>query len=923
MASLTGNQTVRESTIEKVSDTNFSSKRVKTPSNTVGTWFKRLVGYYPRKGAVRLETADKEESLTLNDELPKRSFLSYVPFTHYDPKHKQVVTQNNERAIFLNILPADVEGLSEKLVDGIATKVKIALDALPGENEPWIVQVYQNDEDARSLIHEIKLYSEKKIKADAYQEEWFRLLEEHLSVISQRKGIFEDKRRMKWRSRYRRVRMVVYRQKKMDPEMMNAYVLRLTEALSEAGIFSSRMTGKDIWTWLMPWYSGEQENAYEFMEQVGYPEDAEINETLPSSFDLGEMCIRNRSIRNDKKEKLWHLGNRYNRFITLEPYQDEPKTGHWVLETKNNIAPFDRMPDGTVLMHTLVIDPQDKVEAQIDLVKTHAIGDGQESKQTRKECKQARQEIAKGNRLITFLSGIYIDANSIKKLNQQTTKAIAAANGAGFDVIEPLGEHPDQLILDTYVRGLPMNFDPKVDKNKRKRARKSLDSHMAKLLPLYTRGRGTQHHGINFNSTGGEPISFDPLGADRSENAHLFMIGNSGTGKTTTLITMLMHIMAAHNPRMYLITALPTFYLLGEYWEQQGKRVHRVQITESSQPSLPPFADITKAITQKAGDTNTRDYIGEAEYSARLMITQGDPKEEERFFAEHRALVKQAINFAAITVASEGREQALTEDIVKAFNTLAKDHERYPSRKEREKLAEFGTVMDIYTSGMEGELFNRPGEAWPEADVTIVEFGILARAGNEAKLAISLAGLMSMINHVVEKNQRCSSRNTITAIDEGKVFLNNQLIGPILNSIVAMWRTYGAWLWLATQNLEQIPDSAIQLVTQCEWWMGICLKDDEIDRIDKRFRRLSSLQKSLLSNTKKEMYKYSEAGILSVNLNTIIRIVPPAITLALAETEQDQKNHRFNLMAEQGITELEAVYLRADEINAQRRSFEG
>ncbi len=910
-----------ESTIS--TQTEFGAVRAKTPKKGVMTVLKKLFGYYPKTGPIPLEDADAEEILLLNGKLPNKSFLSYVPFERYDPENKQVITGKGERGVFLDILPADVEGLDEKLIQAISDKIKIALDALPGEQDPWIVQLYQNDEDARSLIHEIKTYANsKKGKSDnneQYKTSWFELLEEHLTILSQRKGVFEDKRRMKWRSRYRRVRMVIYRKKKVDPELFNAYILRVTEALDEAGVYSKRMTGKDIWTWLSPWYSGEQENAYDYMETVGYPEEEELNGTLPPQFDLGELCIRNRSIRSDKAQKLWHIGNRYNRFLTLEPYQKEPKPGHWVLETKSNIAPFDRMPDGTILMYTLIISPQDKVEAQIETVKANAFGNGHEATLVRKECDRGLKEMAKGNRLISFISGIYIDAPTVKALNDRTTKAIAAANGAGFDVIEPMGEHPDELVLDSFVRGLPMNFDPVLDKNKTKRARPSLDSHLSSLLPLYTRGRGTAHHGINFNSTGGEPISFDPLGPDRSENAHLFMIGNSGTGKTTTLITMLMYIMAVHNPRLFLITALPTFYLLGEYFEAQGKTVHRVEITTESQPSLPPFAEITKAIT--GGETgDVRDYIGEAEYNARLMITEGDEKEEARFHVEDKALVKQTIYFAAETVVAEGRDYALTEDIVKAFRTLATDEKRFPSQEERNKLASFATRMAIYTTGIEGQLFNRPGVAWPEADVTIVEFGILAETGNEAKLAISLAGLMAMINHVVKKNQR-SDRNTITAIDEGKVFLNNPLIGPILNSIVSMWRTYGAWLWLATQNLEQIPDSAKQLVTQCEWWLGICLKDDEIERIHTRFRKLDELQRALLSNTRKEMYKYSEAGILSTNLNTIIRIVPPPITLALAETEQDQKNKRQIMMEEEGITELETVFRRAREIAKERKGF--
>ena len=908
----------------------YSSKRLKTPPKNASTWFKRLLGYYPKQGPVALEKSDSNRPITTDGtgHVPQRSFMNYVPFSHYDTKNQQIVTTKNERAVFLDILPANVEGLSEDLIDAIAAKIKIALDALPGESDPWIIQVYQNDEDARALIHDIKSYANENSAPDQYKENWFKLLEEHLSTLSRREGIFKDKKGMKWRARYRRVRMVIYRKKVMEPELINAQVLRLTEALSEAGVHSHRMSGKEVWTWLMPWYSGERENAYDFMEQTGYPEKEEQQGQLSPFFDLGEMCLRNRSVRCDEAQQLWQLGNRYNRFLTLEPFNSAPKTGHWVLEGDSGVTPFDRMPDGVILMYTLIIEPQDKAEAQIELVVKNSIGDGEKSRRTRKECKKSLKEMAKGHRLVTFLSGVYIDAMSTEELNKRTTKAIAAANGAGFDVIEPTGEHGDLLILDTYVRGLPMAFDPYLDKKYMKRARKEWDTRLARLLPLYTRGRGTKHHGINFNSVGGEPISFDPLGDDRSENAHLFMIGNSGTGKTTTLITMLMQLMATHNPRLYLITALPTFYLLGEYFEKQGKTVHRVQITESSQPSLPPFADITKMVTGSDNDpSNTvindgRDYIGEAEQSAKLMITQGDEQEEINFSVQDKALVKQAIVFAAETVVKEGRNQALTEDVVKALKALSIDQQRYPSDEERSKLAKFGTIIDLYTTGMEGQLFNRPGIAWPAVDVTIVELGVLAKTGYEAKLAISLAGLMTMINHVVEKHQRSSKRNTITVVDEAQVLLNNRLIGPILNSIVARWRTFGAWLWIATQNMQQIPESSKELITQAEWWIGLCLKDDEIDRVDK-FRKLPPHQRKLLEGTKKEMMKYSEGGIISGNLNTIIRIVPPPITLALAQTEKKEKNYRYKMMQERAITELEAVHCIADEIAEARRSFDG
>ena len=62
-------------------------------------------------------------------------------------------------------------------------------------------------------------------------------------------------------------------------------------------------------------------------------------------------------------------------------------------------------------------------------------------------------------------------------------------------------------------------------------------------------------------------------------------LGPTGSGKTATLVSMLMHTMAVHKPRIFLVTALPTFYLLGDYFREQGLTVNHVQFTAKA-PAL-------------------------------------------------------------------------------------------------------------------------------------------------------------------------------------------------------------------------------------------------------------------------------------------------------------------------------------------------
>ncbi|WP_299874200.1 conjugative transfer ATPase [uncultured Cocleimonas sp.] len=908
------------------------------------TWWNKIRRgtYYPLSGDVPLEEKDRKKPITKTGTIAEESFLDHVPFSHYDTINKQIVSDDEpgreKRAVFLDILPADVEGMNEENIEEIADKIAIAFSAITGETIPWIVQIYINDEPVRALTHEIKSYAESydkdklegELPPKEYREMWGNVLDEHLNNISSRSGVFEESRTgLSWRARFRRVKMVLYKNSRdVDPLHLNDQVLRVSEALREAGIQTKRMDGESVYKWLMPWYSGEQEDAYEHMERMPYPREEENNGELPAAFDLGEMCIRNSPISCDHENKCWRLGKRFNRFITLEPYQYKPKPGHWVLQSKNGTTPFDRMPDGSILMYTLIIHAQDKVEGKVTGTKSRAIGDGMDAELTRQECDATLLAMAKGDRLITSVAGIYIDAQSLEELETRTTTCMAAVKGAGFDVIEPVGENGDVLILDTFTRGLPMNFDVELDDKEFGRARKIFDDHSARLIPFLTRGRGTNHHGINFNATGGEPISFDPLNnLDRAKNAHLFMIGSTGSGKTATTINMLLQLLYVHNPRLYLITALPTFGLFGDFLDFHGYKVNRIQVTKHSQPSLPPFADIPLIETGSDGDPNNtvindsgdRNILGEAEIVAKLMLTGGREKELDKYDSHAEALVSEAIQFAAKTVVEDGRREALTEDVVKALKALSADEERFPERNERQMLAKFATIMQRFTNGFKGQLFNRPRDEVKNADITILELGELAKDGNEIDLAIAMTGQLQTINHIVE-NDRENLRNTITVIDEAHTLVKNPLIAPYLKKITAMWRTYAGWLWIITQSLEQMPDTTKEILAQPEWWFALNMEIDELERI-KKFKDLNEHQGNLLTGTKKEYQKFTEGGVISSNVNTIFRAVPPAIVLALTGTENAEIAKRHRLMKKLNINEAEAAFKVAEEILHKRERF--
>ena len=132
-----------------------------------------------------------------------------------------------------------------------------------------------------------------------------------------------------------------------------------------------------------------------------------------------------------------------------------------------------------------------------------------------------------------------------------------------------------------------------------------------------------------------------------------------------------------------------------------------------------------------------------------------------------------------------------------------------------------------------------------------------------------------------------------------------------------MWRTFGAWLWVATQNIRQFPEQAKELLNQPEWWFCLSVDKDEINQIN-RFKALSEEQKRLLISARKSPGRYTEGAILSTKLMTLFRNVPPSLALALSQTEKSEKVKRAQIMKDRNISEVEAAYVIADALQLER-----
>ena len=670
-------------------------------------------------------------------------------------------------------------------------------------------------------------------------------------------------------------------------------------------------------------------DAERLLEVAPYPGD----EDLPFGHDLAERLTLSMP-ESDNDTATWWFDGLPHTAVTIQGLRRAPDVGHMTAERLSGdhvFALFDRLPEHTVMALTLTVKPQDLTRNHIAQVKRSAVGDSAEAALTREDADAVEREMARGNKLYPLAIAFYLRGEDLKDLRGRVNQlnALLLPNG-----LQPITQEADLLALDAYIRNLPMAYDPDLDRLSR-RSRLVFSSHTANLLPVYGRSRGTGHPGLVFFNRGAEPLVFDPLHReDRKKNAHMLILGPTGAGKSALLVYLLQQMAAVYRPRIFIIEAGGSFSLLAQHFQAHGLSVNPIVLNPNADVSLPPFADALKLLDRErrakltpdpealAEDDDEdpdeegsgRDILGEMEIAARIMITGGDEREDARMTRADRLLIRNAIFLAAKTVREQGRDQVLTEDVVAALQQIAKD-QALPEHR-RNRALEMGDGMALFCSGLAGHFFNRPGRHWPEADVTLLEMGILAREGYEDQLTVAYISMMSHINDLVERHQS-DARPTLVVTDEGHIITTNPLLARYVVKITKMWRKLGAWFWIATQNLEDFPDASRKMLNMMEWWLCLVMPKEEVEQIA-RFKDLTDEQRSLLLSARKEPGKYVEGVVLADNLEALFRNVPPPLSLALAMTEKHEKAERAAIMRERGCSELEAVQVMAERIARER-----
>lgn len=903
---------------------------------------------------------------TLNDENKlyevAPSFADLLPWVEYLPESQSMLLDDGQSvAAFYELTPIGTEGREAKWLQKVRDALENALQDSFDEDDknPWVIQLYAQDDIAwDAYMQSLHGYVHSRAKGSEFTESYLRLFEQHLYAISKQGGLFTDNAvtKLPWRGQTRRVRLVVYRRaggtnfrKEMLPEQaLNTVCDRLVGGLSNSGIKASRLDVAAIHDWLLRWFNPNPtllgqtpRDQARFYQLANYPESMNEGELeLASGTDFAQRLFFNK-LRSDAEKGLWYFDGQPHRVLVLDRFRTAPTIGHLTGETKKGgdsiNSLFDQMPEETVLCITMVITPQDTLESHLNYLSKKSVGETLASEQTRSDVNDARKLIGRSHKMYRGAVAFFIKGKDEEELDERELDLCNVMLGAG---LQPVKEEDEVSPLNSYLRWLPCVYNPAKDK-KQWYTQLMFAQHIANIAPVWGRNQGTGHPGITVFNRGGGTVTFDPLNRlDRQMNAHLFLFGPTGSGKSATLNNLLSQITAIYRPRLFIVEAGNSFGLFGDLAKRQGLSVHKVRLTPGSGVSLAPFADAKRLVEtptevktldvdkldddEKENSVNQnalledeqRDILGELEITARMMITGGEEKEEARMTRADRSMIRQCVIDAAILCEKHDR-MVLTQDIRDALRKRGQDHTLPEMRRNR--LLEMADAMDMFCQGVDGDMFNKPGTPWPEADITIVDLATFAREGYNAQLSISYISLINAVNNIAERDQFLG-RPIIFVTDEGHIITKNPLLSPYVVKITKMWRKLGAWYWLATQNIDDLPKAAEPMLNMIEWWICLNMPPDEVEKIA-RFRELNEAQKALMLSARKESGKFTEGVILSKSMELLFRAVPPSLYLAMAMTEPEEKNERYQLMQEHGISELDAAIMVAQKMDEKRGIF--
>jgi conjugative transfer ATPase len=907
------------------------------------------------------------------------SFTDRLPFIEYLPSEQMFLMDDcRSVAAGFEIKTINTEGFPLNSKAALRDQLMMTLrNAIPQHpTNPWIAEIFfSNTYSLSGTIQDICRYNLDKIEGlaeDPVKKLYSDMMAKHLDLIAGEKGIFVDTQvtGLPFGGKETQARMFVYRRRakgrSSDDEtaieelkIVREKLFQSLKKLGKSGADVSNMDGRSYYDWMFRWFNPKPEitegNTDKALKMFPYPGD----EDVPVGRDFSGMLSLS-SPESDADKGVWKFDGVRHKYLGVELMRSAPAIGA-LSAPKDGVTLFDSLPAGAIFAMKIVFLDKESVGKDIRMIEKRSVGDGALAKEAKEEAQYVEQMLLQGNLLFPVEMGFYIKAQSEEKLRSTKNQVISVASNADLQITD---DKFDKYSCDSYLRMLPGNYRWDLNKTRGKTIKCSLQ-HIANYFPILGRGRGSGTPVQAQFNRGGEMMMFDCI-KDRQANSHKVIIGGTGAGKSVKLVEEAMAYIAQYNPRVFIVEKGDSFKLLTEYLARQGKKTHSIKLDSKSNSVLPPFANAYKALAAEevmeeainnprnvmdevyeemaeardyaspmpedleamlgsgsAEDDEEKDYLGEMELMARIIVTGGDAEANNKLTPADQSFIRRSILNAAKRCKEEGKKHPLVQDVAEEMKRLI-ETDKQMREKHREKAYDLGEAMMNFTVGLAGKLFNRYGDLWPEVDVTHIDMGDVVKAGKEAELAVAYASALNSISDIAERDQM-KGRPIIVITDEGHNFVSktskaSAILVPAIVKIVKMMRKLGCWYWIATQNIKDFSDEAGALLKLVEWWEVLLVPDGEDDEIA-RFKKLDDDQKAILSSVTKENRRYTEGFVMCANRkinNQLFRNVPPSIVLALAMSDPDEKKARWTIMQERGLSELDAALYMADELDKAR-----
>jgi len=879
----------------------------------------------------------------------------------------------------LEVRDIATEAKPEKFIEKIHRSItKMFSTVVPLEDEnPWVLQIYiQDDLTLNGLYKRLLEYvQDRGMSNDQFTCHYLSIVKRHFKSMCREDGMFIDPLSgLPFRAKTRRIRIAVYRRysfAKKESEIdileeLETTVKKLISQLQQIGLKVRRLKGKHFYDWLVRWFNPKPSKTDGdvdlLLKKFPYP-DSNI-ERKPFGWNFTQNIFYG-SV--DSCDEGWEFDGIKHKVLIFKDLNESVDIG--VISRERNFgegskyALFDKFPPGSIYTIQIIFESKEHVKKHLQDLEKAAVGRGIIVGEITKNIERAYAEMENGNMLFRTVEAIYFRGNTDRELRDCETDITSLLNNSGLDVV---ATNQEIYPVDTYLRFLPFNFNYEFDKKHTYRSTYKYADDVVRLLPIYgrSRGDGVNPLFINFNR-GGEPFIFDPLNKRfKMSNSHMAVIGTTGAGKSVLMNSVILPFSAIYNPRIVAVEVGGSFDLTAKYLKEHGRSVRAIKFDRTQPLAVNPYAEAYKALkqiereeallsqeainkkpfakgveeeiiskhTEKLSEEvrgqhdlaseseqacdEDRDILNEMVLSTRIMITQGNTKEEEKIDLTDMTLLNRALIHAMKRCRDQNvfnndiknnfqkNGQMRVQHVAESFEILA---DQESNEKLKVRLKEFAMRLEYYINDLlRSKFINHESEPLGDYDFLHIDFGFLKEQSYKDLMNIICISMLSKVLALAEDNKN-SGRPMILILDEAHVLFKSEMVSTFVTLMAKVARKIGLWLLPCTQNVRDFEGvESKKVLSMIETWLLLSLDAEEIKHVE-TFKPLTDEMRALVMDVRKYPGIYSEAVLLGKRYSGLFRNVPPRISLSLALTDPDERTARVKLQEEKDMTEMEAV----------------